>query len=253
MVAIKAFLGKAADDMQKGQMKVPEVAHYVIDKLQKLKFGIGLLQGNDIHVDQIGIVLKGALTTSKAVLDAAGILNDFQYLTEFMLAPPTRGKPIDMAKLSPAAKAVPDYCAGNTAQEMLPSDYVRVIKALRERPVEEWTQFKTFSRIFKKDDPSQANQSQGNRRDTEMAADSPARKGTKEQQAGITTDIDNDPLDFNLYDRQEKSFNKFKKAFGTIIGELHVPLAGNLDAKKCKSADDFAIFCERKYGVKALK
>lgn len=82
-----------------------------------------------------------------------------------------------------------------------------------------------------------------------MAADSPARRGAKDQQA----DTDNDPLNFNLYDRHEKAFTKFKKVFGTIIGELHVPLAGNLDAKKCKTADDFAAFCERKYGVKALK
>jgi len=51
----------------------------------------------------------------------------------------------------------------------------------------------------------------------------------------------------------EKSFNKFKKAFSTVIGELHVPLAGNLDPKKCKSADDFASFCQRNYGIKVEK
>jgi hypothetical protein len=32
-------------------------------------------------------VLRGALKTSKPVLDAAEIFNDFQYVTEFMLAP----------------------------------------------------------------------------------------------------------------------------------------------------------------------
>lgn len=63
LVVVKAYLGKAADDLQKGQMKGPEVAHFLIDKLQKLKYGISLLQNNDIHVDQIGIVLRGAMTT----------------------------------------------------------------------------------------------------------------------------------------------------------------------------------------------
>lgn len=86
-----------------------------------------------------------------------------------------------------------------------------------------------------------------------MAGESPARKGAKEQPASVVIDLEIDPLDFNLYERHEYAFNKFKKAFGTIISELHVPLAGNLDAKKCKSADDFALFCERKYGIKQLK
>ena len=81
-------------------MKAAEVAHFIIDKLQKLKYGISLLQNNDIHVDQIGIVLRGAMTTSKAVLDAAGIFNDFYKLTEFMLAPQNRGKSIDVKQLS---------------------------------------------------------------------------------------------------------------------------------------------------------
>ena len=51
LVIVKAYLGKAGDDLKKGQLKKAEVAHYVIDKLQKLKYGIGLLAHNDIHVD----------------------------------------------------------------------------------------------------------------------------------------------------------------------------------------------------------
>lgn len=61
LVIVKAYLGKASDDLKKGQFKGPEVAYYIIDKLHKLKYGIGLLQENDIHKDQIGIVLRGAM------------------------------------------------------------------------------------------------------------------------------------------------------------------------------------------------
>ena len=254
LVVVKAYLGKAGDDLKKGQLKKADVAHYVVDKLQKLKYGIALLAHNDIHVDQIGIVLRGALKTSKPVLDAAEITNDFQYVTEFMLAPQNRGKPLDMTKLSPAAKAVPDYSAGNAAEQMLPKEYARVVKALRERPVEEWMQYKAFAKIFKKVDPqaAQPGSAQGNRRDTEMAGESPARKGAKEQSL-VAADQEAEALDFNLYLMHEEAFAKFKKAFSTIIGELHVPLAGNLDPKKCKSAEDFALFCQRSYGIKLEK
>lgn len=41
---MKAYLGKAGDDLKKGQLKAPDVAHHLIDKLQKLKYGIGLMQ-----------------------------------------------------------------------------------------------------------------------------------------------------------------------------------------------------------------
>jgi hypothetical protein len=51
LVIIKAYLGKAGDELKKGQLNKAEVAHYLIDKLQKLKYGIGLLANNDIHVD----------------------------------------------------------------------------------------------------------------------------------------------------------------------------------------------------------
>ena len=60
-----------------------------------------------------------------------------------------------------------------------------------------------------------------------------------------------DPLVFNLCDREATAFANFKKAFGTIIGELHVPLAGAVDPKKCKSEEAFAAFCQQKYGVAA--
>ena len=84
-----------------------------------------------------------------------------------------------------------------------------------------------------------------------MAGESPARTAAKEQ--SIVADQEADPLDFNLFQMQEKSFNKFKKVFQPIIGELHVPLAGNIEAKKCMSADDFAMFCQRSYGIKIEK
>ena len=51
LVAIKAYIGRASEHLQKGSFKAPEVANYLIDKLQKLKFGVGMLQPNDIHVD----------------------------------------------------------------------------------------------------------------------------------------------------------------------------------------------------------
>lgn len=85
-----------------------------------------------------------------------------------------------------------------------------------------------------------------------MAGESPARKGAKEQSL-VAADQEAEALDFNLYLMHEEAFAKFKKAFSTIIGELHVPLAGNLDPKKCKSAEDFALFCQRSYGIKLEK
>ena len=87
------------------------MAHYIIDKLQKLKFGVGMLQPNDIHVDQMYIALRGALKCGQPVLEAAGILGDFKYIIEFMQAAENRGKVLDATKLSPAAKTVPDYNA----------------------------------------------------------------------------------------------------------------------------------------------
>ena len=214
LVIMKAYLGKAGDDLKKGQLKAPDVAHHLIDKLQKLKYGIGLMQPNDIHVAQIGIVLRGALKTHKPVLDAAGIFNDFQYITEFMLAPQNRAKPLDKTKLGQAAKNVPDYCAGDAAEKMLPKEHTRIIKALRDRPIEEWTQYKTFAKIFKKGDSqaAQPGSAQGNRRDTEMGVESPARRGGKEQGSG-GAESDADVLDFNLQKMHDNSFNKFKKVY----------------------------------------
>ena len=66
-------------------------------------------------------------------------------------------------------------------------------------------------------------------------------------------DEPDDPLAFNLCEKHDQAFARFKKAFQTIIGELHVPLAGHLDPKKCKSDDAFAEFCLRCYGVKIQK
>lgn len=43
LVIIKAYVGKASEDLQKGSMNAAEVGKYIIDKLQKLKYGIGML------------------------------------------------------------------------------------------------------------------------------------------------------------------------------------------------------------------
>lgn len=138
LVTIKAYIGRAGEQLQQGSFKAPEVAKYLIDKLQKLKFGVGMLQGNDIHVDQMGIALRGVLKYGQPVLQAAGILADFEYITGFIVAPAMRGKPLDPSKLSATAKTTPDYNTGNQAELMLPQEYVAVTKALRERHPDEW-------------------------------------------------------------------------------------------------------------------
>ena len=43
LVQIKAYVGKANEDLEKGSMNGPEVGKYIIDKLQKLKYSIGML------------------------------------------------------------------------------------------------------------------------------------------------------------------------------------------------------------------
>lgn len=178
LVAIRAYIEKANADLQKGQFKAPEVAKYLIDKLQKLKFGVGMLQANDIHVDQMGIVLRGALKSGQPVLEAAGIFADFKYITEFMLVADNRGKAVDASKLSPAAKQVLDYNVGNNAQLMLPKEYARVTQALRDRHPDEWAQYKTFAKIFRPADAQATppGSASSTRRDTEMQSDSPARR-----------------------------------------------------------------------------
>ena len=76
-MAIRAYVAKASVDLQQGSLNAAEVARYLIDKLQKLKYGVGMLQQKDIHVDQLGIVLRGVLKSGQPVLEAAGILADF--------------------------------------------------------------------------------------------------------------------------------------------------------------------------------
>lgn len=200
LVAVKAYIGRAGEHLQKGSFKAPEVAQYLIDKLQKLKFGVGMLQPNDIHVDQMYITLRGALKYGQPVLEAAGILGDFKYITEFLQVPANRGKALDASKLSAAAKAIPDYNSGNQAELMLPQDYVAVTKALRERHPDEWAQYRTFAKIFSKADSQAATPGSATRprRDTEMA-ESPARRGGKDQ----AIEDQDDPLAFNLCERQE--------------------------------------------------
>lgn len=43
-------------------------------------------------------------------------MQDFQYITEFILVQANRGKALDPSKLSATAKAVPDYNSGNHAE-----------------------------------------------------------------------------------------------------------------------------------------
>ena len=159
--------------------------------------------------------------------------------------PAARGQPLDASKLSAVAKTVPDYHVGNAAELALPAEYVRVTKALRERPPDEWAQYKTFAKIFKKSEPSTPGAPGSSRRDTEMSGASPG----KDQSQSV--EEQEDPLAFNLCEKEAAAFANFKKAFGTIIGDLHVPLAGAADPKKCKSEEAFAAFCQDKYGVAA--
>lgn len=59
LVVIKAYVGKATVDLEQKTINGPEVAKFLIEKLFKLKYGVGMLLAQDIHVDQIGIVLRG--------------------------------------------------------------------------------------------------------------------------------------------------------------------------------------------------
>lgn len=122
-----------------------------------------------------------------------------------MLVPANRGKPLDQSKLSQAAKAVPDYNTGNRAELMLPEEYVRVTKALRERAPEEWAAYKSFAKIFKKQESMQTPRpatSTSNRRDTEMSGGSPG----KGADGGPATPEDDDPLSFDLCERHQIAF-----------------------------------------------
>ena len=62
--------------------------------------------------------------------------------------------------------------------------------------------------------------------------------------------MESDSLDFNLHEQFDSNFGKFKKTFHDIINKLHVPCANSKDTKGCKSAADFAAFCEVHYRVK---
>lgn len=209
-----------------------------------------MLQGNDIHADQAVIVLRGVLNAAKPVLEKAGILQDFQYITEFIAVKENRAKILDQGKLGAIGKQIPDFNAPNQAEAALPPEYAKIYKILRERDAQKWTQYKTFMRIFKKVDPAVTPGAvPSNRRDTEMRSDSPGKKSGADQ----PVDEEDELLTFNLQEKYEKAFGRFKKAFGTIIGDLHVPLAANTDARKCKSDDAFVQFCLDKYGVPKMQ
>lgn len=47
---MRAYLSKGAEDQKSGKFDKAKFAAYVIDKLQKLNFGISMLQNNDYHV-----------------------------------------------------------------------------------------------------------------------------------------------------------------------------------------------------------
>lgn len=84
-----------------------------------------------------------------------------------------------------------------------------------------------------------------------MSIESPGKRGEK---AGETVKgQEEDPLAFNLCEKHDIAFTKFKEVFKAIINELHVPLAGDINPKKCKSDEAFADFCLRHYGVKIQK
>lgn len=250
LVAVRAYVGKASDDLKKGTFQAAEVGSHLLDKLQKIKFGVGMLQANDIHADQVVIVLRGVLNAAKPVLEKAGILQDFQYITEFIAVKENRGKLLDQAKLGAIGKQLPDFNAPDQAEAALPVEHAKIYKALRARDPQKWTQYKTFARICKKADAvATPGAVPSNRRDTEMRTDSPGKRSGADQ----PVDDEDELLTFNLQDRYEKAFARFKRAFGTIIGDLHVPLAANTDARKCKSDDAFVQFCLDKYGVQKMQ
>lgn len=47
---MRAYLSKGTEDQKSGKFDKAKFAAYVIDKLQKLNFGISMLQNNDYHV-----------------------------------------------------------------------------------------------------------------------------------------------------------------------------------------------------------
>lgn len=98
-----------------------------------------------------------------------------------MLVYENRGKPVDASKLSAAAKSAVDYDTPGAADKVLPDDYHKIMKAIRDRPVEDWTAYSSFAKIFKKaDDQAVApGTPAGNRRDTEMSIESPGKRGDK--------------------------------------------------------------------------
>ena len=250
LVAVRAYVGKASDELKKGTFQAEEVGNHLLDKLQKIKFGVGMLQANDIHADQVVIVLRGVINAAKPVLEKAGILPDFQYITEFIAVKENRGKLLDQDQLGALGKAMPDFNAPDQAEAALPTEYAKIYKILRARDPQRWTQYKTFVRICKQADPAVTPGAvPSNRRDTEMRTDSPGKKSGADQ----PVDEEDELLTFNLQERYEKAFARFKKAFGTIIGDLHVPLAANTDARKCKSDDAFVQFCLDKYGVPKMQ
>ena len=155
-IFVRAYLSKAVEDQKKGKFEKSKVAAYVVDKLQKMNFGISMLQNNDFHVHQIGIVLQDCQVTYKAVLEEAGIASDFKYLTEFMTAQQNKGLPIDKSKLSQASQAIPDFNAPGVAENHLPADFLKTVKTIDARTIADWTSYKLFSRIFKKSDLSTA-------------------------------------------------------------------------------------------------
>ena len=121
-----------------------------------------------------------------------------------MLVPDNRRKPLDASKLSAAAKAVPDFNVADAADAKLPKDYVRITKALLSREPADWAKYKTFAKIFKRADPTGV--TAGNKRDAEMSGDSPGKKEGASAQGG-----EEDPLTFDLSDKYESAFDKFKK------------------------------------------
>lgn len=98
-----------------------------------------------------------------------------------MLVAENRTKPVDVSKLGVVAKNCVDYDTPGAAEKQLPDDYVKIMTAIKNRPIEDWTAYSSFAKIFKKSDDQAVapGTPSGNRRDTEMSIESPGKRGDK--------------------------------------------------------------------------
>jgi hypothetical protein len=67
-----------------------------------------------------------------------------------MLVYENRGKPCDASKLGNIAKSCIDFSTPGGAEKMLPDEYHKVMKGIRDRPLDDWAAYSSYAKIFKK-------------------------------------------------------------------------------------------------------